>query len=557
MKNNLLKIIIALVLTIFVCKPYYHSGFPYTHDGENHLARFANYKIALKELQIPPRFAPNLMNRYGYPVFNYNYPLANILSLPFSFLKIHYILTFKILVFLSVFLGLFYLRKWLELFQFNSSSIIFAQVIFALNPFLHNLINYRGNIGEIMALNIVVICFYYLEKLLHDRTSFTQQNKLFLTLSLTALLLAHNISVIFAGLIFIARILTSNFKQFTTVSKNLIMPAITSLLLSLWFWLPALFEKSEVVLDNSNFFNDYLKHFPTLSQLLFAPFSFGYSRIGEVDDMSFNIGTTVTAILIVCCLLFAKLIINKRIAKINDHSIIFYFICLLLLIILQLEQSSFIWRTLPLLPYLQFPWRLSLFIPSVAAPLTALVFSLAQKNLKLLLIVMILIQTIQIAMIKPADYLFKTITDYDAYPQSTSSLNENLPKTFGYLFIGDWQPSATILEGQGKVLVEKWNGSSRKYNLELDSRSTIVEPTMNFLGWETRVTNSDGKTQIAKYTDGEIIKGRIAYQLAAGNYQIETNFRQNTPARVVGNGLFFVGLILLLINFKKIFINEK
>lgn len=54
---------------LLLFKPYLHTGFPYTHDGENHLARFANYKLALKEGQFPPRWAPNLMNHSGYPVF--------------------------------------------------------------------------------------------------------------------------------------------------------------------------------------------------------------------------------------------------------------------------------------------------------------------------------------------------------------------------------------------------------------------------------------------------------------------------------------------------------
>ena len=105
---------IIIILTLIVIKPYFHAGFPYTHDGENHLARFANYKIAVKEGQIPPRFAPSLMNHYGYPVFNYNYPLANILSLPFSFLKINYEITFKILATTFVFIGLLGVYSWLD-----------------------------------------------------------------------------------------------------------------------------------------------------------------------------------------------------------------------------------------------------------------------------------------------------------------------------------------------------------------------------------------------------------------------------------------------------------
>jgi hypothetical protein len=60
-------VIIAVVAILTTGRVYLSSEFPYTHDGENHLARFANYKLALKQGQFPPRLAPNLLNGYSYP----------------------------------------------------------------------------------------------------------------------------------------------------------------------------------------------------------------------------------------------------------------------------------------------------------------------------------------------------------------------------------------------------------------------------------------------------------------------------------------------------------
>src|SRR5260370_42055205 len=102
---QLWKILAVIILTLVVTRVYVHAGFPYTHDGENHLARFANYMLAVRELQFPPRWAPNLFSHFGYPVFNFNYPLANILSLPFSLARLNYELTFKILAISAVFFG--------------------------------------------------------------------------------------------------------------------------------------------------------------------------------------------------------------------------------------------------------------------------------------------------------------------------------------------------------------------------------------------------------------------------------------------------------------------
>ncbi len=145
-------LVISAVLVLVITRFYWtHYGVPYTHDGENHLARFANYKVALKEGQLPPRFAPNLLNHYGYPVFNYNYPLANLLSVPFSVLKIHYEVTFKVLVFFSLLLGSIGVIRWLTYYSNNKLPILAGLIAYLSGPPLISTLLFRGSIGEIMA----------------------------------------------------------------------------------------------------------------------------------------------------------------------------------------------------------------------------------------------------------------------------------------------------------------------------------------------------------------------------------------------------------------------
>src|SRR3989338_10172065 len=97
MKKFLPFFFIVLTLILFLY-PLWLPGFPYTHDGENHLARIANYALAIRQGQIPPRWAPSFWAGYGYPVFNYNYPLANILAIPLLALKVPVELSMKILI---------------------------------------------------------------------------------------------------------------------------------------------------------------------------------------------------------------------------------------------------------------------------------------------------------------------------------------------------------------------------------------------------------------------------------------------------------------------------
>ena len=229
-----------------------------------------------------------------------------------------------------------------------------------------------------------------------------------------------------------------------------------------------------------------------------------------------------------------------------------------MLIIAQLNFTKFIWQNLPLANFIQFPWRLTLFFSILILPLSVLVFKNTHRYLKLFLIFILFLQFWGISKIKAADYFHKTNIDYDAFSQSTSTANENLPKNFTYQKLWDWQPTPSILTGAGEIKVVEWRGSYRKYNLDLKEKSVIVEPTMNFAGWFTRLSFSDSEsenfggerqTKLVNYIDNEEIAGRLAYELPAGKYEIESKFTQHTWPRLLGNGLSVATILALVIYF--------
>ncbi len=559
----LMLAIFLAFLTLF--KPYFKQTFPYTHDGENHLARFANYKIALREGQLPPRFAPSLMNHYGYPAFNYNYPLANILSLPFSILGIHYELTFKMLIFVFWFLSFGFIWFWLKELGFAKSSVrLFALATFFTSHYLFSAVYFRGNIGEIMAITLlsgVLLSFHYLKK----AKRLISGAYFFAVLVFSAFLLSHNVTVLFATpLLFIYAIYV--FDKSIKDWLRLFVTGLQSIFLTLWFWLPAVFEKSEVLLDDNQLAQSYLEHFPSLRQLLFAPLEFGFSKTGNLDSLGFSIGLLQIIVLLFSFIFTMRYLAKKKAFNIK-HSTLFFLVICLVLFALQLSFTKIIWEIVPLANFIQFPWRISLFLVVFLVPLAANLYTLANDKLKILLVVIIGIQLISLSKLNRVDEFHHEKAYYENFGQSTSTLNENLPKTFTYLNIGDWQPAPLLLTGQGTLTVERWNGSYRKYSVNAEEESIIVEPTMYFLGWQTRVISQDtlstgqranllqsiqavlgnyrGKIS---YIDNEEIAGRIAYKLPPGQYTIESRFTQRTWARILGNTVSissFFGFILL------------
>ena len=363
MIKKILLYLSFLLLSFIPTRTLLHEGIPYSHDGNNHVVRFANYYLAIKEFQFPPRLGPNLLNHYGYPVFNYNYPLANIISLPFTILNLNYQTTFKIINFAFVFLGITGAYYFSRIKRFSKKASFFSAAVFAVTPYLLTSIIFRGNIGEVMALGIFPWIFYFLERIKNEKDELINSNFFFLFISLNLLFLAHNIAAFFGSALIIFYLFFFFAKDWQKW-KKFILIFLLAFFASLWFWLPAMMEKNLVIMDDVDLTVNYYKHFPTLKQLLSLPISFGYSYWGNVDSMSLGIGISVITILIISLIYLLR---KKR------SDLIFIFLSFVL-IIFQLPFTKFFYDLIPFADYIQFPWRLSLLLSVVIIPISANIF---------------------------------------------------------------------------------------------------------------------------------------------------------------------------------------
>ncbi len=535
MKKVFLIILVSL-LSLLHLYPFIGTDFPVTHDAQNHLFRIANYRIALKEGQIPPRFAPNLLNGYGYPVFNYNYPLTNILSVPFSILKLHPELTLKILFGFFTVTGMIGVYSLARVMKYDYISSLFALSLFATSPFLFSTIVYRGNIGELMAIALMPWVLWSLVRLKNY-----QGISLSFIVFLTLFALSHNLTVVFSIPIFLlfGVILFGKEKaHWITLLKNIVV----STTLVTWFWIPAIFEQSQVVVSNASLVSQFSQHFLNFGQLLFSPLTFGFSFPGFIDSLSLQIGLPLIMIFLFGVILFIK---EKRL--ITSQKMEFSFLIIIFATLFgTVVISSIFWETFTFLKILQFPWRLHIFSTLFISCIGAFVWKNTSNSLRIFLSIIILIQCLILFRQKPIGYFHNDKSFYDKTGQSSSTQNENVAKTFTYSDISDWKPSPQVLRGEGEITVNTWNGTVKKYTINATTEVLVVEPTMNFLGWETHVS-TDGVRSKVSYENSEDIKGRISYILPAGSHTIQTVFTQRTPARLLGNSISFIGLLILFI----------
>lgn len=534
--------VLLLGLWLFLAKPYLHSGFPHTHDGENHLARFANYKLAIKDGQIPPRWAPNLLQKYGYPVFNYNYPLANILSVPFSALDVPYETTFKILAASALILGLAGAKKWLSLLT-NSPGVQGVSVaIFASSPYIYSNVVFRGNIGEVLAWSILPWLLVAVETLKHN-------HKLAWWWSIPAacFLLSHNIMAMFGfGLVltYAATRLPLTKKTWWSFSYSWLIATAASL----WFWLPALLEKHWVVLDQADLSVSFGDHFAAWPQLWLSPLQGGYSFPGSIDSISMVTSLSSAAILF----LGSWWLVREKNEQTKKLLVLSWVTALVATLLLQLSFSEPIWKLLPFLRFVQFVWRLGWLVPIVTAGLAAILLPKLSKLIWWSFIALVVWQFLAWSRVKPVDYFHKPVDAYDTFSQTTSTGNENMPQSFKYQDLERWEPKPELVNGRAEVVVYSWGGRVRQYRVMALETVTLAEPTANFPGWRTEVVDmASTDTWSVTYVDDQKIAGRVAFQLTPGDYIVTTHFTQGTWPRVIGNGIGILVWIYWIVLFLK------
>jgi len=216
-------------------------------------------------------------------------------------------------------------------------------------------------------------------------------------------------------------------------------------------------------------------------------------------------------------------------------------------------KSSFIWAEMPLLWYMQFPWRFLAVSIFLLCLLTGLLVSLSGKYKHLLGVILVLASfALTINYFVPKAWL--NITDSDKF--SGDSLEKQLTiSIFDYLPIYAKLPPYSkapelpeVLKGDAKFLEYNKGSNFQTGVVKALSESQIRIPLFDFPGMEVKV---DGKVtdHINNDCSGErYCLGLITFNLPAGEHSIEARLT-DTPIRKIGNIITLVsfGVIIYLV----------
>lgn len=523
-------LLLLLLLGYVAVLNLFHSGLPITHDGQDHVARIANFYQNLAQGNMIPRWAPNLNWGYGHPILMFLYPLPSYFTSLFHFIGFSLIDSTKIVFGSAFILSGITMFIWARNFL-PQHAAFFSAVLYMFAPYRFVDLYVRGALGEHVAFVFPPLILYFLLKL-------SKQYSYWLILggsmSLAGLILSHNaISLMFLPIV----ILYAIFLLWSVKGKKLLMHQYTSILvvglgLSAFFWIPAFFEGKYTLRDIVTA-GDYRQRFVLLKDLIYSAWSFGIN-----GQFSVQVGILHWIFLLTSpVLLFWK---QKKKEKIFALSLIIY---TFLAIFIMLPISDFIWNRVVILQNFQFPWRFLVITVFTTSVLGALVVSKIPTKVQMLAV---LISSI-LALFLSKDYwhaqgyLQKPENFFTSVYSSTTDTGESAPIWSVRFMEKRAKAPVEVISGEALVRPLQRNATRHTYQVYAKDTASFRENTLYFPGWKVLV---DSKMVDIKFQDPNN-RGLITFSVNSGKHVVEVIFEE-TKLRLFSNLISAFSLILLL-----------
>ncbi len=537
MKSKLLLIALVL-LSVLPTLDLLQPGLPITHDGQDHVARIANFYASLSEGNIVPRWAANLNWGYGHPVLMFLYPLPSYVASLFHFFGFTFVDSTKLVFALSFVASVLAMYLWLRA-QWGSPAGFVGAVLYGFAPYRFVDFTLRGAIGEHVAFVFPPLIFWSLFLLAKDGKRVMRYISV-LSLSSAGLILSHNaISLMFFPLVVLYLLHLTVFAVSRKERRIFFLRGIGAIglgfLLSAFFWVPAFFEGKYTLRDIVTK-GDFAGRFVPWSWFLYSPWNYGG---GNQFTKELGRGQIIAII--------SALFILKRSKE--RQLIIGSLIVFILAVFMMTDWSGWIWNSLTLIQKFQFPWRFLSLTTFLSALFGAIVVASVPKKYTWLLggFLIILSLATSIPMWKAKGYSIKPESFYGGVYYGTTDTGESSP-IWSVRFMERTPASAIeVIEGAAKITSFKRTTTEHTYAVEADKQTRLVDNTLYFPGW---IVTIDGRQVPVEFQDPSY-RGLMTFWVNPGSHQIVVRFA-DTKLRTFANSLslgavfFFITTIVVL-----------
>jgi len=373
-----------LLVSLLAAAPLWGPGLLNTRGGgDSPFLLFRTHQLAanLRAGVFPARWMPDAAYGLGYPFFNYYAALPYYLAASLSLAGLGVLTALKLTQSLFVGAAALAMYAWARRVLGGRSAAWLAAVAYTVAPFHLVNVYVRGDsLSEFAAFAFYPLILWGLDRLA-AAPSF--KHSLLPGIGYATLILTHNVSaLIFSPFLLLyvlfylgEAIVPVQHRSWRTAlcrSGLLFLPLVLGLLLSAWFWLPALGETRYVQLDAQTtgyFF--YGNHFRA-ADLVQRGFLFDYNTGGE-STSAFSMGLVQTVLISLGTLTTLFVTVRHRRsappARLGENGsgahhrghprriLILATLSLLTATWMITPLSKYLWDHVPLLPMVQFPWR--------------------------------------------------------------------------------------------------------------------------------------------------------------------------------------------------------
>ena len=322
-----------------------HPGTVSGHDIQYHTVALGQFHEALRAGEWFPRWAPDMAAGYGYPNFVFYPPLAYYLAMIPVWLGATYAGAWDIAI------GAFLLASGLTTYVLAAPlwgrvAGVVAGVAYMYAPY-HLVVAYvKGAVPELLGMALWPLALLFLVRI--HRGAGTR-NVVGFAIVLAATLLAHSLSaLLLAGMTLVHSVTLAALRRDPRPLVRVATATLLGLALAVFVWWPALAE-SRLVQSNLmtiGYFN-FAAHFVPVLDLVHSGWNYGAS--GYPAQFSRSLGPAQWLGLLGALVLF------RRPGGRGERFALL--VLALLCLFLCVRLSAPLWEAIPLLAYLQFPWK--------------------------------------------------------------------------------------------------------------------------------------------------------------------------------------------------------
>ena len=328
--------------------PFWQSGVASHVDMLIGIYRVFELDQAWRQGMFFPRIAPGLVFGLGAPLFEYYPPLASYLALSFHWAGLGWIEATKAVFSGSLLLaglGAYVYARWL---MGRRSAGLVAAAAYMLAPYLLYDVYQRGAAAEVLAAAVIPWLFWSTHRLVRteSRSAFWWS-----AVCSALLVLAHNVTALFTFPVLGCYLLALALRERALPRLRMVILCTgLGFGLSCFYWLPALAERgySQIAARlTAAAWLQPVNNLVPLAGLVQRQWAFQYWG---------GLGTQVplwqAAFVPIAALAVARQVRALR-APLLSLALI-----LLAMLVLQLRCSAIFWEAMPLVRFIQFPWRL-------------------------------------------------------------------------------------------------------------------------------------------------------------------------------------------------------